>query len=113
MQYLPIDKDAIPYRWEIRIEEETFSFEIYYNAEHDFFTVDLSKGGEVLVYGEKIVYGRPLFSAYADPRFPKAAIIPFDDSESETRVTFDNLNRTVFLYLVTEEDLQDDLSAKD
>lgn len=113
MQFLPIDKDSIPYRFDIRIIDETFTFEIHYNAEHDFFTVDLSKGEEVLVYGEKIVYGRPLFSAYADPRFPKAAIIPFDDSESETRVTFDNLNRTVFLYLVTEEDLQHDFPAED
>lgn len=113
LQYMPIDKEAIPYQFDISIEGETFTFEVHYNAENRFFTVDLSRNNEALVYGEKIVYGRPLFSAYADMRFPKAAIIPYDLSGNEAKVTFDNLMKTVFLYLFTREDLEDDFQSTD
>lgn len=102
-EYIEIEKENIPYRFEIELGAETFEFEIRYNDEGDFFTVDLFKGGEPLVYGEKIVYGIPLFNDFYDQDFPAPTIIPLDESGNESRVTFENLNETVFLVVVNGE----------
>lgn len=97
--YIPIDKDAIPYRFEMQLAGETWGFEIRYNAEHDFFTVDLYRGEELVIAGEKIIYGRPLFEAYPATDKPKVAIIPTDLSGNAQRVGWDELGESVFLYL--------------
>lgn len=102
-EYIPIEKELIPYNFEIELGEELYSLEIRYNDLHDFFTIDLIKDGETLVNGEKIVYGVPLFQDVFDTNFPGPQIIPWDESGIENRVTFQNLNETVFLYLDNEE----------
>ncbi len=110
LSYLPINKEALPYEFNIKLAEETFIFTINYNLEHDFFTVDLAKGDETLALGEKIVYGRPLFSAYADDRFPKVAIIAYDIAGQESiasTVNWENLMISVFLYILTPEEFAD------
>ena len=101
-EYIEIEKELIPYRFEIELGAELFELEIHYNLVHDFFTIDLYKDGEVLVCGEKITYGVPLFSEVYDSRFPSPTIIPIDKSGLENRVTFENLNETVFLRLVND-----------
>jgi len=78
LNYLSIDKEAIPYRFDMRLVGVTFTFEIHYNSEYDFFTVDLYRGEELLVAGEKLVYGRPLFNVYVNARLPDVIIVPFD-----------------------------------
>ena len=60
-QYIPIQKDLIPYTFDITLGGRTFTFDIRYNAARDFFTVDLLRDEEIIVIGEKIVYGRVLF----------------------------------------------------
>lgn len=102
-EYIEIEKENIPYRFEIELGAETFEFEIRYNDEGDLFTIDLFKGGEALVYGEKIVYGIPLFNDYYEEGFPAPTIIPLDESGNESTVTFENLNETVFLMVVNGE----------
>ena len=105
---IPINKDNIPYRFEIELAGDVFIFEIHYNAEYDFFTVDLYRDEEVLAYGEKLVYGSPLFGAYADGRFPQVTITPRDKAENETKVTYQNLEETVFLFVgETDEELHE------
>lgn len=101
-EYIEIEKENIPYRFEIELGAEVFEFEIRYNDIGDYFTIDLYKDGEVLVYGEKIVYGVPLFSDYYNKSFPAPTIIPSDESGNESQVTFDNLNVTVFLRVVND-----------
>lgn len=98
--YVPISKNLTPYRFEIVLGAEIFEFEVSYNADFDFFTVDLTKDGEVLVYGEKLVYGVPLFVDVFDQRYPVLQLVPLDDAGNETRVTYDNLDKTVFLQVV-------------
>lgn len=98
--YVPISKNLAPYRFEIVLGAEIFEFEVRYNADYDFFSVDLSKDVEVLVYGEKLVYGVPLFVDVFDQRYPVLQLVPFDDAGNETRVTYDNLDKTVFLQVV-------------
>lgn len=99
MQYLPIAKRAIPYSVDIKIEGITFEFTFNYNSDGDFFTVDLARNGEQLVNGEKIVYGRPLFMTYFTEQFPLKMILPMDGSLEESRVGWEELQETVYLYM--------------
>ncbi|MFD1777007.1 phage baseplate plug family protein [Paenibacillus rhizophilus] len=104
MDYIEIDKDNIPYRFEISISDELFTIEIHYNTEYDFFTLDLEDAeGNTLVTGEKLVYGQALFADVWDSRFPKQPIVPWDESENSTEVTWNTLGTSVFLYIVYSE----------
>ncbi len=100
-QYIPINKEQIPYQFELRLGAELFTFVIRNNDTYDFFTVDLFKNNKVLVYGEKVVYGVSLFSDVEDLRFPVTLITPKDVSEQESHVTYENLGETVFLVVET------------
>lgn len=97
IEYIPIEKDNIPYRFEVELEAELFEMEIRYNETYDFFTIDLYKNGNPLVYGEKVVYGVPLFTNVRDLRFPVVSITPMDEAGLEHEVTYDNFQETVFL----------------
>lgn len=100
MLYIPIDKDNIPYSFNMDVAGENFDFTINYNERFDFFTMDLSKDDEPVIYGEKITYGRALFSTFPDDtKTPQYPIIPFDDAGKENRVGWDNFMDSVFLYI--------------
>lgn len=101
-EYIEIKKELVPYRFQIALGVEVFEFFIRYNELHDYFTFDLAKEDETLILGEKITYGVPLFSEVYDERFPAPVVIPLDESGKETDVTYDNLNRTVFLMMVND-----------
>lgn len=103
MKYIEIDKDMIPYRFDITLEGETYTFEVNYNALKDFFTIDLLKNDEIIVLGEKLVYGKPLFMTARHKDIPKPIIIPYDVSENTERITFENMNKDVFLFLIGDE----------
>ena len=102
MRYIEIDKELIPYKFEISLADELFTFEVNYNEEFDYFTINLYKNDEVLVLGEKVVYGRPLFLTCLDK--PKIDILPYDVTGTIERVTFENMNEEVFLFLVGDDD---------
>ena len=95
MWYIEIDRDAIPYRFEMKLGGITWGFEVRYNSEFDFFTMDLFRGDETILVGEKIVYGQPLFEEEMKP----VRIVPLDLSGNTDRVGWDELGETVFLYL--------------
>lgn len=101
-EYINIEKELIPYSFEIELGVELFQVGVEYNEVGDFFTLDLSKDEEVLVSNEKIVYGEPLFSEIYDARYPAPLIIPIDESGKETRVSWNNLNKTVFLVVMND-----------
>ena len=93
-----IEKDLLPYSFDILLGGEWFNLEFHYNETADLFTVTLSKESEVLVYNEPIIYGVPLFAdLYQSGIFPALDIVPWDESEQENTVTWDNFNETVFL----------------
>lgn len=104
--YIEIEKELIPYRFDITLADELFTFEIHYNEVGDYFTVDLLKDGEVLVTGEKIVYGVTLFYDVQDDSFPRVPIVPLDASGKSQIATWETLNTSVFLYVI--EDGEDD-----
>lgn len=94
---IEIKKALIPYNFEIALPEELYGIDVAYNETADLFVLALSKDGEVLCSGEPLVYGMPLFGDVAKANFPKLTITPLDESGNYDRVTFDNLNDTVFL----------------
>ena len=96
---LPLYKDQIPYQFELELDGEVYTFELHYNGEYDFFTIDLTLNDEVIVYGDKLMLNKPLFSTYTDRRIPKTPIIPRDPSNTETRITHANFGETVLLYV--------------
>lgn len=104
MEYIEIEKELVPYRFEVSLADTVFTFEVQYNSEYDFFTVDLERDGEVLVTAEKITYGVPLFSGIADERFPEVELFPFDESGSSEEVTWATFGETVFLYVLDGDD---------
>lgn len=96
---VPIDKNAVPYRFDIQLAGELFTFEVHYNARFDFFTVNLEKDGAAIIYGEKITYGVPMFSSFIDSRLPKWTITPKDVAGVETRAGYEEMSNTVFLFI--------------
>ena len=48
MDYIAVEKSLIPYRFDIAIEGKTYTFEVHYNAENDYFTVDLYRNGDLV-----------------------------------------------------------------
>jgi len=96
--YIDIDKNAIPYRFEIKLAGVTYGFEIRYNSEYDYFTADLYRGNELVVAGEKIVYATPLF----ENEIQNLKILPLDLSGNSDRVGWNELGESVFLYLEGE-----------
>jgi hypothetical protein len=98
-QYIPIQKDLIPYQFDIQLGGRTFAFHVRYNAQSDFFTIDLYRSGELIVAGEKVVYGRLLFENQQHLDVPTMAIIPYNLAQNEDRVSWDNLGETVFLWI--------------
>ena len=101
VQYIAIDVSRVPYTFSVKLTDRTYAFTIKYNAAGKFFTIDLyDVNGNVLVFGEIVRYGRPLFNVVEDERFPIPVIIPScitDDSISE--VTWENFGKDVKLYL--------------
>lgn len=117
INYIDIDKTKVPYQFDIKLNNTTYTFDIKYNTVGDFFTIDLYKQGKIVIYGEKIVYGKPIFNSKSkilngkriiEPQgidFPKVIILPYDLAKLEKTASYSNLGETVFLYTLTEDDL--------
>ena len=102
INYIDVQKELIPYKFRIQLYNRTFEFEIQYNAEHDYFTVNIYRNDELIVAGEKLLYGKPLFENILYLDIPRVLIVPFDLAENHDRITYDNFNKDVFLYLVRD-----------
>lgn len=103
MRYININKNLIPYRFEIVIENETFEFAVNYNDIYDYFAIDLFKNNTPIILGEKLVYKKPLFMSCFYKDIPKVLIVPYDLSEKTDRITFENMNEQVFLYMIEDD----------
>jgi hypothetical protein len=97
MYRLNINKAAIPYVFEVTIANTRYKFTVRYSDQYDFFTLDLTRDGGVLVTGEPLIYGSPLFQSMEDSQFPRFSITPTDPSGITDRVTWETLQETVFL----------------
>lgn len=105
LYYIDIDKESIPYRFDITLGNSVYLMDVRYNRMADLFTIDLyTQDEDVITYGEPVIYGKPLFSDMADSRLPISELIALDVSGVETQVSWDNLGKTVFLYDFAETD---------
>lgn len=100
MFYLDVEKEAIPYTFETVLRDETYQFTVNYNSHGDFFTVDIYKNSVPLRFGEKIVYGQPLFINHRYIGAPRLFIIPYDTTENAKRISYENMSEDVFLYVI-------------
>ncbi|TYC49891.1 hypothetical protein ESZ50_04685 [Weissella muntiaci] len=106
--YIPIEKDNLPEKFEFPFGIQTFIFGINYNSSEGYFTVDLYKAdGTALVIGEKMVANQPLWSDVINPDMPAERIIPMDESDPTTDITFDNFGTNVRLYIDNLEEVND------
>ena len=102
MGIINIDKNKIPYFFDIRLNKTTYTFEFHYNAVHDFFTVGINDStGDVLIAGEKLVLNKPLLNAHGYLNFIQ--ITPVNTTGRETRITWENFNESVFLEVVEND----------
>lgn len=93
-----INKELIPYTFNILLADELFNLSVNYNENHDFFTVTLKKDDITICEAEPIVYGVPLFGdVYIAGKYPAIDIVPYDESGTANAVTFETLGKTVFL----------------
>jgi hypothetical protein len=102
---IEIEKDLMPYSFDILLAAEEFTLEFKYNERANLFTCTLSeRDGEVLVYDEPLIYGTRLFAdVYNSDTFPALDIVPMDESDKENAVTFDNMGVSVFLTIDDEK----------
>ncbi len=98
MKYIEINKRLLPYKFNIELDR-LFTFTVYYNAEYDYFTVDLADEDGVIVRGERLVYGRRLFEHLKHLGIPTVEIRPYDKAGKVERIAFENMNEEVFLYV--------------
>lgn len=98
MAIIGIDKDLVPYSFDMDLGDRTYTFEIRYNFTHDYFTVDLSEGDTPLALGVKLVWGMPLFVSMETREFPLELIVPYGDNPEE-QITWDTLGQSVYLHL--------------
>ena len=102
---IEVDKSKIPYQFQILLGGKRYSMEWQYNSANGIFTCTLyDAAGNVLIYGEPLVYGNPMFSFLnRGTVFPAIDLVPLDESGEETEVTWENFGETVFLTLDDEK----------
>ena len=98
---IEINKDLVPYQFNILLGDEPFDFLVDYNASGDLFTVSLYKEDE-LICTEPVILGVPLFQdVYQPGKYPAVTIEPYGNADA---MTFENLGETVFLTIDDEGD---------
>lgn len=109
---IDIDKNLIPYEFEIVLNNKLYTLGIDYNTSGDFFTATLSYQNEVLVQGEKILLGQVLFRQLyedknynLDPKYPTDIIMPQSYNGKVDRIGYDQLQENCFLYVVERSEV--------
>ncbi len=112
IDYIQIEKELIPYEFNIDLGERLYVFGVNYNSVGDFFTADLSYNGEKLATGEKIVLNQFLFREMfedvnhnVDERYPTDMIMPLANDETIGSLGWYQLENNCFLYVVPRGDL--------
>lgn len=91
-----INKDLIPYSFDILLADEWYELYVDYNKTADMFTVAVYKEDE-FIGAEPLVLDMPLFGDVYKAGFPAVTLVPYAPAGDEKRVTYDNLGKTVFL----------------
>lgn len=107
--YIEINKEMIPYQFNILLADNWFELYVNYNKTADLFTVSLYKDDE-LICTEPLIFGTPLFrDIYQPEKFPAIVLVP--SGANETVITYDNLGETVFLTVDDEGEATDEVAG--
>ena len=102
--YIEINKELVPYRFNILLADGWFELSVNYNKTADMFTVALYKDDE-LICSEPLVLGVPMFQdVYQPERFPAVMLVPYDPAGDAKAVTRKNIGESVFLTIDDEGD---------
>lgn len=104
MRIIDIDKEQIPYSFNIDLTGKQYTFTVKYNALFDYFTIDVAVNGEDIIYGEKIIFNRYLFDQKLHLGAPLEMIVPMSFDENVSEITFDNIGESVFLLSLEGDD---------
>lgn len=97
-----INLNNIPQIFSTSFGNLTVSLGINYNALGDFYTIDLyDNQGNQVIMGEKLTYGKRLWSNYVDPRIPSVDLVPLDESGINKVCNASTFGKTVFMYIDT------------
>lgn len=101
---LKISKEEVPYRFHLALSNDNLDIELLvkYNAEYDFFTLDLYIDSVLVRAGEKIIYGQALFEDID----VLPIIIPWDFSGTSKRVGYEELSENVTLVVIDDDFFQ-------
>ena len=100
--YIEINKDLVPYQFNILLADQWFELYINYNKSADLFTATVYKEDE-LICTEPLILDVPLFCDIYQPiKFPAITITPY--GPTERRITSNNIGNTVFLTIDNEGD---------
>lgn len=103
--YIPINKEELPEMFEFPFGEQTFILGINHNKRFDFFTVDLYQAdGTMLIAGERLIEGEPLWRDFTDLRLPADTVTPMNEANPSEPISFATLGNSVFVHI---DDLPD------
>lgn len=102
---LQFDKRKIPIEFYLTSDGVKYKFKLRYNKARNSLYLDLYLDDDTIV-SEKITYGVPLFSSLTDYRKPNLTLIAYDISNSAEIVTYQNLNDSVYIYVVRRETVE-------
>ena len=113
MGIIEIDKNLIPYVFDIELSDRVYTIEINYNYIFDFLTIDLYLDKKPLVKSEKLILNEVLFKdIYEDKdgnlneEFPTEILIPLGNNDIK-RITYDNFGKDVQLYYAERSELNE------
>lgn len=98
LAHLPIEVEDIPYQFDMRINDTTYTFIIRYNTEGDFYTLSVLQGDDVIIRNVKLIYGSDIFAGI--PETMKWGVIPYDFSNNATKCNKSTLMSDVKPYIV-------------
>jgi len=103
VQVIPFAGADAPCTFAIKLTDRTYRLTFAYNETGAFFTVDLATSGPrgvQLCTGEILRYGKPLFEAFNDERYPLPVIVPLAaQGERIDDITYADMGTRVKLYL--------------
>ncbi len=106
IQYIEIEKDSIPYSFTFDYNGKIFEFDIRFNAEYDFFTIDLylleDENRITLILGEKIMYGQMLFQSIYYKNIDTPSLLVWDFSGNSVRVGYEDIDNVCLVVMRNE-----------
>lgn len=110
MKYIEIEKDKIPYTFDVVLTEKTYTITLKYNTFSGDFVADLELEGKTLVKGKKCLLGEPLFEEFGfdnnsnkNPDFYDELLVFYNLTWQDETITLENLQETVFLYVMDRD----------